>query len=48
METLLENKPVTRKKKTIPKELIYEMVMGIPIYYHGYEEVISGEKKYSR
>ena len=45
METLLENRPITKKRKTIPKELIYEMVRGTPIYYHGYEEVISGLKK---
>ena len=45
METLLENRPITKKRKIIPKELIYEMVRGTPIYYHGYEEVISGKKK---
>jgi len=32
------------KRKRIPKELIYEMRYGSPIYYRDYDKVISGEK----
>ncbi len=32
------------KQQTIPKELIYEMVDGQPIYYRGYREVLAGDK----
>lgn len=31
-------------KTEIPKYLIYEMYMGKPIYYRGYEEVLAGTK----
>ena len=40
-----EKKKVKRKKrKTIPKELIYEMRNGKAIYYRDYEKVLLGEK----
>ncbi len=29
----------------IPENLIYEMVNGIPVYYEGYQEYLSGNKK---
>ncbi len=32
------------KRKTIPKELIYEMVKGRPVYYREYDKVLTGEK----
>jgi Uma2 family endonuclease len=31
--------------QNIPKSLIYEMVNGKPIYYKGYQDYLSGEKK---
>jgi len=31
-------------RKGIPKELIYEMRYGKPIYYRGYDKVLKGEK----
>lgn len=40
METLVKKK----KAKRIPKELIYEMRHGKPIYYRDYDKVLSGEK----
>ncbi|NPA12408.1 MAG: Uma2 family endonuclease [Aquificae bacterium] len=33
----------TRKRKGIPKALIYEMRKGSPIYYRDYDKVLSGE-----
>ena len=33
------------KVKEIPEALVYEMVEGNPIYYRGYEQVLSGEKQ---
>ncbi|WP_457639145.1 Uma2 family endonuclease [Persephonella sp.] len=33
-----------KKRKTVPKELIYEMRYGSPIYYRDYDRVLSGEK----
>ena len=36
---------VAKKRRRIPKELIYEMRFGSPIYYRDYEKVLSGEKK---
>ncbi len=33
-----------KKKGEIPKELIYEMRAGSPIYYRNYDKVLSGEK----
>jgi len=38
-----EVKPAS-KRKTILKELIYEMRYGRPIYYRDYDKVLSGEK----
>ena len=38
-----EMKPAS-KRKTILKELIYEMRHGKPIYYRDYDKVLSGEK----
>ncbi len=35
---------VKKKRKRVPKELIYEMRYGSPIYYRNYDKVISGEK----
>lgn len=38
------NAPATKKtcikKKDIPEYLIYEMDEGMPIYYHGYKDVL--------
>ena len=31
--------------QTIPKELIYEMVDGKPIYYKGYKEYLNNSKQ---
>jgi hypothetical protein len=31
-------------KRNIPKTLVYEMVKGKPVYYHNYEQILSGEK----
>ena len=39
--TVIEKKS---KKKSVPKELIYEMRKGKPIYYRDYDKVLSGEK----
>jgi len=36
---------VTKKGRGIPRELIYEMRRGSPIYYRDYDKVLSGEKK---
>ncbi|WP_457640374.1 Uma2 family endonuclease [Persephonella sp.] len=33
-----------KKRRRIPKELIYEMRHGSPIYYRDYDKVLSGEK----
>ncbi len=33
-----------RKRRGIPRELIYEMRHGKPIYYRDYDKVLSGEK----
>ncbi len=32
------------RAKAIPDYLIYEMDDGKPIYYHGYQDVLSGKK----
>lgn len=40
--TIQAEKP--RKKKQIPRELIYEEMDGQPIYYAGYQEVIDNNK----
>ena len=33
------------KRKSIPRELIYEMRKGSPIYYRDYDKVLAGEKR---
>ena len=33
-----------KKRKRVPRELIYEMRYGSPIYYRDYDKVLSGEK----
>lgn len=33
------------KVKDIPQTLVYEMVNGKPIYYHGYQDVLAGKKQ---
>ena len=38
-------KAVKSRKKGIPKELIYEMRFGSPVYYRDYDKVLSGEKE---
>ncbi|WP_457623714.1 hypothetical protein [Persephonella sp.] len=43
MTKVLEDKE-TKKRKRVPKELIYEMRYGSPIYYRDYDKVLSGEK----
>lgn len=43
MTVKTEEKPI-KKRKRVPKELIYEMRHGSPIYYRDYDKVISGEK----
>jgi len=43
MEALKKEKKKTKRKR-IPRELIYEMRYGSPIYYRDYEKVLSGEK----
>lgn len=40
-ETLVEEK---KKRRKIPKELIYEMTRGSPIYYRDYDKVLAGGK----
>ena len=45
LETL-KKKGVTEKE--IPEHLIYEMYMGQPIYYRGYEEVLAGTKTFEQ
>ena len=44
MEVLTAVTPV-KKTKTIPEELIYEIDEGMPIYYRGYRDVLSGKLK---
>jgi len=34
----------SKKRKKVPKELIYEMRYGSPIYYRDYDKVLTGEK----
>jgi Uma2 family endonuclease len=42
--TKTEEKRKIKKRKNIPKELIYEMRKGSPIYYRDYKEVLEGKK----
>jgi len=39
-----KEKTPTKRRKKIPKELIYEMRFGSSIYYRDYDKVLSGEK----
>ncbi len=34
-----------RKQKNIPESLVYEMMDGKPIYYHGYQSVLNKKRK---
>ncbi len=45
-----EEKPDKTKKirKKVPKELIYEMRHGSPIYYKDYDKVLTGEKNWMK
>ncbi len=43
-EKVKEKETPKRKRKRIPKELIYEMRHGSPIYYRDYDLVLSGER----
>ena len=36
-------KPQKKIRRKVPKELIYELINGSPIYYKGYEKVLSGQ-----
>ncbi len=38
-------KKTSRKQKSIPQSLIYEMMDGKPIYYSGYQSVLNKKKK---
>jgi Uma2 family endonuclease len=44
MKSALVEGKKKRGRKGIPKELIYEMRYGKPIYYRDYDKVLSGEK----
>ncbi|GAK61166.1 hypothetical protein U27_01065 [Candidatus Vecturithrix granuli] len=47
METMISKQPRSKtktKRKTIPRELIYEMRHGTPIYYRDYQKVVANEK----
>ncbi len=41
--SLKEKPPSRRKRRRVPKALIYEMRHGRPIYYRDYEKVLTGE-----
>lgn len=45
MEAVALVKEVIRNTKEIPKELIYEIDEGVPIYYRGYRDVLLGKLK---
>lgn len=45
MEAVAVVKEIGRNKKEIPKELIYEIDEGAPIYYRGYRDVLLGKLK---
>ncbi|RUM60151.1 MAG: Uma2 family endonuclease, partial [Persephonella sp.] len=42
--TDIVKKEKLKKRKRVPRELIYEMRYGSPIYYKDYDKVLSGEK----
>ena len=44
MIALREPKPVKRPPRNIPAYLVYEIMDGKPIYYHGYREVLLNKK----
>ena len=43
MATVTKKKLTNKKRRAIPKALIYEMRKGSPIYYRDYDKVLSGE-----
>ena len=43
-KTAVQEQPKKRKRRGVPKALIYEMRAGRPIYYRDYEKVLAGEK----
>ncbi len=45
MEATAVFKPKTEKTKPIPKELVYEIDEGTPIFYRGYRDVLLGKLK---
>ena len=44
MATLTTTKKTIKRKRQIPKELVYELINGSPIYYRDYEKVLSGQE----
>ena len=46
MIALREPKPVKRPPRNIPAYLVYEIMDGKPIYYHGYKEVLLNKKTF--
>ncbi|TCK06659.1 Uma2 family endonuclease [Phorcysia thermohydrogeniphila] len=44
LETVTNTAKTKKAKVRVPKELIYEMRHGSPIYYRDYDKVLSGEK----
>ena len=43
VQTQTPPKTAQRKRKRVPRALVYEMVRGRPVYYRGYEKVLTGE-----
>ena len=39
----LKKPPKKTQRRKVPKELVYELMNGSPIYYRGYEKVLSGQ-----
>ncbi len=46
MVALREPKPVKRQPRNIPAYLVYEIMDGKPIYYHGYRDVLLNKKTF--
>ncbi len=46
MIALREPKPVKRPPRNIPTHLVYEIMDGKPIYYHGYRDVLLNKKTF--
>jgi hypothetical protein len=44
MKSVLVESRKKRGRKGIPRELIYEMRYGKPIYYRDYDKILLGEK----